>query len=215
MLVEENMLADFRDENGLCQLKPDFGPASRHADFLASLTEAMKRPALWRDGSLKPAHTWEYFEALSDRADLDVVALLAFTELVPVLPMTRRWMAFQHQAGGHACAQVALIGTVLDPKPAIKSAFTDIARKNYHACGGWFEGPEIDEETTQGYLADLMKCGLGCGEGARSELRESLYPVDATPEALAICFENVADLVHLAHHPTAKPMILFLSANSD
>jgi len=32
MLVEEHLLAEFRDEDGLCRLKPHFGGPYRYAD---------------------------------------------------------------------------------------------------------------------------------------------------------------------------------------
>ena len=217
MLIEEKMLAAFRREDGLCRLKPERGPY-RYADYpklLAELQELTKRPNLMRDGALKTVFTWDYFEELSDRVDHGIVAMLAFTNLVPVLPITRSWMAFQHQAAGHACRQTTFIGAVIEPKPEIKSAFLEVARANFHACGGWFEDADTDPTLTENYMATIHALGLSCGEQARAELCESIYPVDATASSLSICFEDVGDLTYLAEDEQAKPLILFLSANSD
>ena len=218
MLVEEKMLLEFRGEDGLCRLKPDYGGPYRYADYpklLAVLSKSAKRPNLMRDGSLKTVFTWDYFDELSDRADHGVVAMLAFTNLVPVLPVTRDWMAFQHQGAGYACRQVTFIGTVIEPKPAIKSAFIEIARSNYYACGGWFEGSKTDPATTDKYMADVQKLGLSCSDPARSELCESVYPIDATPSSMRTCCDEIGDLLYLTEDEQAKPMILFLSSNSD
>lgn len=189
-----------------------------NADFqklVADLVETAKQPNLMSGGALKTVYTWDYFDALSDRVDHGVVAMLAFTDLVPVLPVTRNWMAFQHQAAGHACRQKIFIGTIIEPKPTIKSAFVKIAKSNYYACRGWFEDAEVDPELTASYMATVNALGLACGEQARAELCESVYPVDATSSSMGICFEDVGDLTYLTVDKRAEPLILFLSANSD
>ena len=218
MLIEEKMLAPFRRQDGLRRLKTKCGGPYKYADYpklLEELAESAKRPNLIRDGALKTVFTWDYFDELSDRVDHGIIAMLAFTNLVPVLPVTRNWMAFQHQAGGYACRKTTFIGTVLEPRPAIKSAFLEIARANFYACGGCFEGAETDPKLTESYMAIIQALGLSCGERARAELCESIYPVDATGSALGICFEGVGDLTYLTEDQHAKPLILFLSANSD
>ncbi len=218
MLIEEKMLTAFRGKDGLCRLKPERGGPYKYADYpklLAELHEAAKRPNLMRDGALKTIFTWDYFEELSDRVDHGIVAMLAFTNLVPILPITRNWMAFHHEGAGHACRSTTFIGTVIEPKSAIKSAFLEIARANFGACGGWFEDAETDPELTENYMASIRALGLTCGEQARAEFCESIYPVDATESSMGICFEDVEDLTHLAENEQAKPLILFLSANSD
>ncbi|UWR61875.1 hypothetical protein [Phaeobacter inhibens] len=218
MLIEEKMLAAFRGEDGLCRLKPERGSPYKYADYpklLAELHESARRPNLMRDGTLKTVFTWDYFEELSDRVDHGIVAMLAFTNLVPVLPITRTWMAFQHQAAGHACRQTTFIGTVIEPKPAIKSAFLEVARSNYYACRGWFEDADTNPKLTESYMATIHALGLSCGEQARAELCESIYPVDVTETSMGICFEEVGDLIYLTEDEYAKPLILFLSANSD
>lgn len=200
MFIVESMLTAFRGEDGLCKLKPERGGPYEYADYpklLAELTESAKRPNLMRDGALKTVFTWDYFEELSDRTDHGIVAMLAFTNLVPVLPITRNWIAFQHQATGYACRQTTFIGTVLKPRPAINSAFVDIARENYCACRGRFEDAETDPELTERYMAKTHGLGLACGQPARAELCESIYPVDATATSMDICFENVGDLTYL------------------
>ncbi|MEO1139449.1 MAG: hypothetical protein AAFW87_08330 [Pseudomonadota bacterium] len=218
MLVEESILKEYRDTDGLCRLKPENLRRYRHTDYpklLEALAESASRPNLMRDGRLKTVFTWTYFDELSDNADQGVVAMLAFTDVVPLLPVTRDWMAFQHQGGGHACQQITVIATVIDPKPAIKLALTEIARSNYHALDGWFEGPETDPATTQRYIADIENLGLTCSDQARGELCESVYPVDATPRSMKVCFEDIEDLIYLTEDERAKPLILFLSSNSD
>ncbi|MBW4710048.1 hypothetical protein KX928_19865 [Roseobacter sp. YSTF-M11] len=218
MLIEEKMLTAFRGEDGLCRLKPERGGRYKYTDYpelLAELHESAKRPNLMRDGALKTVFTWNYFEELSDRVDHGIVAMLAFTNLVPVLPITRNWMAFQHQAAGHACRQTTFIGTVLEPKPEIKLAFIEIARANFYARGGWFEDAQTDQRLTDSYGATIHALGLSFGEQARAELCESIYPVDANTSSMSICFHDVGDLTYLTEDEHAKPLILFLSANSD
>jgi hypothetical protein len=56
---------------------------------------------------------------------------------------------------------------------------------------------------------------LTCGAQAREELCEGIYPVDAVPSTMNICFEGVGDLISLTKDERANPTILFLSANSD
>lgn len=218
MLIEEKMLAAFRGKDGLCRLKPErCGPFkySEYPKLVAELRDSAKRPNLMRDGQLKTVSTWQYFEELSDRAANGIVAVLAFTTLVPVLPVTRNWIAFQHQCAGYTLRKKTFIGTALEPKPAIKSAFLEIARANYFACGGWFEGPETDPKLTEAYLAAVHALRLTCCSEARAELCDSVYPVDATPGSMDICFEYVGDLAYLTEEEHAKPLVLFLSANSD
>jgi len=218
MLIDETLLAPFRGEDGLCRLQPDRVGPYRYADYpklLAKGAEMDRQPNLMRDGAIKIVSTWDCFKDLSDRVDHGVVAMFAYTRLVPVLPVTRSWIAFQHQAAGYLNRQVSFIGTAINPRPTIKSAFGEIARKNFGACGGHFDGPTADPATTEEYLADIAKLGLSCSGHARSELCESVYPIDATPNALSTCFEDIGDLAYLAEDAQAKPLIMFLSANSD
>ena len=212
------MLAEYRDEDGLCRLKAEYDGPYRYADYpklVAAFAEGAKRPNLMRDGRLKTVSTLDYFDEFSDGADHGVVAMLAFTNLVPMLPITRIWTAFRHQGAGYLCRQVIVIGTAIEPRPAIKSAFIDIVRRNFSVCGGWFEGPEADQATTERYMADIKRLGLTCSDLARNELCESVYPVDATPSSMGVCFEDVGDLDYLTEDERAKPVILFLSSNSD
>ena len=218
MLIEENLLKAFRGDDGLCRIKREYGGPYRYADYpklLETLIKSAKGPDLMRDGRLKILSTSTYFDELSDHADHDVVAMLAFTDVVPVLPITRSWIAFGHQSAGYLCRTVTVIGTVIEPKPAIKSAFRQIARSNYYALGGRFEGPETDPAITERYMADIESLGLSCSDQARPELCESIYPVDATRASMKICFEDIGDLIYLTEDERAKPVILFLSANSD
>ena len=218
MLINEDILAPFRGKDGLCRLNPEYGGQLEYTEYpklLAEFRVATKLPNLVRDGVLKTTFTWDRFEELSHRMDHGIVAVLAFMNLVPVLPNSRRWTAFQHQAAGYACRQTTFIGTVLEPRSTIKSAFYEIAGANFGACGGSFVDAETDPELTKSYMATIHALGLACGELARAELCESVYPVDATPRSMDICFEDIGELKYLTEDNRAKPLILFLSRNSD
>ena len=219
MIVEENMLSEFRDLDGLCRLKPDLGGGFTYADYpklLAALSEAAKKPNLSESGRLKPSFTWDYFDLLNEGSDdYPVVALFAYMQLIPALPITRDWIALHHQGAGYACRQVPMIATVLTPKKDIDAGFKSIAKENYYCCGGGFEGPETDKATTERYLSRLAVLGLTCSQQNLLELCESVYPVDATRDALKACFEDIGDLMYLTEDVRAAPTIVFLSANSD
>lgn len=218
MEIIEDVLREYRGDDDLCRLKPEYGGPHKFTDYqkvLAELSEIKRQPNLIQHARLKPTHTWDYFDDLSDVFGQGIVAILAYMNLVPILPITRTWMAFQHQAAGYACRQIVVIGTVLEPKPKIKKAFTEIAKKNCYALGGWFEGPDSDPKTTARYIDDIENLGLSCSDGARHELCESIYPVDATRRALKTCFEDIEDLIYLTEDERAKPLVLFLSSNSD
>ncbi len=218
MIIDETALAAYRDVDGLCHLRADMPGPMLYTDypaFAARTKQQADMPRVVPQSALKPAFTHDHFSQLSDDDAMDVVALVAFTTRIPHLPITRAWVALEHQCSGYLCHQLTLIGTVIEPKPAIKTAFRDIARANFFAFGGYFDGPDSDPETTAQYVKTIQGLGLSCGPEAMNELCESVYPVDATPEALRICFDDVSDLLYLPQDERAKPLILFLSSNSD
>ncbi|MEM8812627.1 MAG: hypothetical protein AAGF59_08420 [Pseudomonadota bacterium] len=211
MFVQEEMLAGFRDENSLCRLRSVFANQSAGQYSIDLRTKApgvSKRPKIYRSS--------EWFEELNSiEPDPPVVALLAYTDFVPILPIVREWIAIQHQSAGYYCRQVVMIATYLVPRPEIRSHFEKIARENYAVCDGYFSDPDSDPEITERYKSRLKEIGLTCSGEAQHALCESIYTVDANKNSLAICFEDTEDLLYLTENESAKPLIAFLTDNSD
>ena len=221
MFVDDEMLAPFKDADGLCRMHGRIGGGWRYQDH-AELAERMREDALGPkplfDG-LRFSHTFEQFRPTWDQAPRGhrSVLVLAFLARVPLLPPSREWLALQHQGAGHACAHRPMIAAVLSPRGAVQSAFDRIAAENHHACGGWLEGPETDAAVTRRYLERIGELGLQCSERSLFYFCESVYPADVTSEALACVTDDGDDLLGLFFHPVveARPLLLALSENSD
>ena len=89
VLINEDNLAPFRGKDGLCRLNPEYGAQLEYTEYpklLAEFREETQLPNLVRDGVLETTFTWDRFEELSHRMDHGIVAVLAFMNLVPLLP---------------------------------------------------------------------------------------------------------------------------------
>jgi hypothetical protein len=220
MIVDDLHLLKYRDANGLCRLRLNRSAPKggfRYRDYpvlLRALTEEPRHPLLLQRG-LRFSPTYSWFEGpVRDNSERNVVAVLAFTYLVPALPVVANWLALQHQCAGYTCRQLYLIGTVLEPREETLSAFRTIAEENYFACGGWFERHDTDSKITKRYLKRLAELGMTCSRPALEELCESVYPIDATRDVLAEHFIGATDLLYLCEEDVS-PVILLLTSNSD
>lgn len=213
MIVTEEMLAPHRLDGGPLRLWPFGGASSRAPSVptkLFSDSDDVFGPLWWRGTARdNPEH------------DLQVVPVLAFTELVPVLQPGREWLALKHQAGGHMNEQVWMIATRLEPRPSLKPAFDAIARTNYFAEEGRFNKSDILASRLANYVKALGELGLDC-ECSWRLLTESVYPIDATQKNLnriaadAPALDGLVDWTGMIRvRYSLNPAILLLTENSD
>lgn len=213
MIVTEEMLAPYRPDGGPLRLWPFGGALSRvHCvpTKLFSGSDEVFAPLWWRESARDdPKH------------DLQVVPVLAFTELVPVLRAGWEWFALKHQAGGILCEHVSMVATRLEPRPGIKPALDAIARTNYFAEGGRFNKSDILPSTRANYVKALGELGLDC-EWSQRLLTESVYPIDATQKNLnriaadPPALDRLVDWTGMTRERSSlNPAILLLTQNSD
>lgn len=94
----------------------------------------------------------------------------------------RHWLAVDHQCAGLACEHVTMIATVLPIRPEAAEGLFRLERRWYDSQVGAF-GLALD--TVEAYRDDLARLGLDCNS-TFADLREALYPIDPTPEHLAL-----------------------------
>jgi hypothetical protein len=213
MIVTEEMLAPYRPDGGPLRLWPFGGALSRAPSVPTKLFSDSDEVfgALW----------WRGTDRDDPEHDLQVVSVLAFTELVPVLRPGREWLALSHQAGGILCEHVSMIATRLEPRPGIKPALDAIARTNYFAEGGRFNKSDILPSRRANYVKALGELGLDC-EWSRHLLTESVYPIDATQKNLnriaadPPALDRLVDWTGMTRERSSlNPAILLLTQNSD
>jgi hypothetical protein len=128
---------------------------------------------------------WETVEGITDyeevREKLDIVLLLAFTQIVPALKPAREWLGLDHQYGGHTCRHKYMIATRLNPHPSVVSTMRQIARDGWYGDFGHFYEPWPSRVSW--YTAALSDIDVRC-KNTWIHLAESLYPIDATQENL-------------------------------
>ncbi len=220
MIIDERRIASLRTGDEPYPLQPRWGPGLRYTDdpslIMARLQEMAQQPSLLADAKITPTSTTKAFKApwAEGPPGHRTVVVLAFLDLVPPLPATRTWLALRHQCAGVACRQLYMVATVLEVREEVAAAFNGIADEN-DDCGRAFEDPESG--AVERYLARLGEVGLACGPASLAHLCESVYPVDATPKALARVTEDGDDLLGLLFHPDplARPLLVALSENSD
>ncbi|MEM7463367.1 MAG: hypothetical protein AAF362_11895 [Pseudomonadota bacterium] len=220
LIIDEQLLSPFREIDGFCYLSRNYGEFPNYENY-SELVEHLKSiqntPTLLRVPNFKPTKTYLEFSSIWSNENLkyQTVPVLAFTAEVPILLERRTWRLLEHQCAGHHCNHLAMIATILKPKAKFETAFNKIAKDNFYALNGWFDGPERDATITQQYLSEIDEIGLTCSEFALQHLRESLYPIDATAHTLQKISENSDELVDFLEISDARPVILFLSENSD
>ncbi|WP_296583369.1 hypothetical protein [Xanthobacter sp.] len=213
MIVTEEMLAPYRLDGGPLRLWPFGGALSRAPSVPMKLFSSSGEffGPLWWSGSARD----------NPEQNLQVVLVLAFTELVPVLRPWREWLALKHQAGGMMCEHVSMIATRLEPSPTLKPALDAIARDNYFAEEGRFNKSDILASRPANYVKALGALGLDC-EWSRHLLTESVYPIDATQKNLnriaadPPALDGLFDWTGMTREQSSlNPAILLLTENSD
>ena len=63
--------------------------------------------------------SWTFFPAELGDAGNGVVAILAFTQVVPKLDAGLEWVAIRHQSGGYSCSAPVFVGVRLALRPHI------------------------------------------------------------------------------------------------
>src|ERR1700722_2376780 len=128
---------------------------------------------------------WKNVEGIRDyeeaREKLEIVLLLAFTQIVPALKSGREWLGIDHQYGGHSCRHKCMIATRLNPNPSVVSTMRQIARDGWDGDGGHFYEPYPSRVSS--YADALSDIDVPC-KNTWVHLAESLYPIDATQENL-------------------------------
>lgn len=214
MIVTEQMLAPYR---------ADGRPLSfRIADRLRLRNGTFIPSNLFSDSSafFQP-FWWAKPDKQDPKQDLQVVAVLAFTEHVPVLKPGREWIALSHQAGGYSNEHVLMIATRLESRPYLKPALNAIAREGYFAEDGRFNKNNILASRIAKYVTALDELNLDC-ESSWRLLTESVYPIDATQDNLdrlavdAPALDDIADWTgFIRARFSSDPAILLLTENSD
>ncbi len=145
----------------------------------------------------------------------DTVAMLAFTTSLPTLAPSLEWLAVDHQAGGLCCDHPHFVGVRLAIRPAMVEPLHGLTRHYYEAAGGHFYSANVLASDIVSYVEKLANLGVTCDRSYRL-LQEGVYPIDATPEALALIADNppALDVVQdrLGYGDLA---ILILAENSD
>jgi hypothetical protein len=166
---------------------------------------------------------WDNVEGISDyevaREKLEIVLMLAFTQIVPALKPGREWLGLDHQYGGYACRHRRMIATRLNPHRAVVSMMRQIARDGWYGEDGHFYEPT--DSRVSWYTTALSNIDVRC-KNTWTHLAESLYPIDATQENLdrvaedAPILESIADWEGIEQAGlSSDPVILFLTMNSD
>lgn len=214
MNISETELAPLRQGTDPIRIAPDFAAfaPAKYTDFLKIRADAqgvLQQPNLL--GKVTFTGTYEVF--CSDwKPPHRAVPVLAFTQFVPVLPQRRRWMALEHQGGGHVCAQTLMVATRFSALPSIQTLFDDVAKRFHFAINGWFESPDSDAALTRSYEATVARYGRSLRGSSSVHLQESMYPVDA--DRIATLTDD-AEIIQLCQASPVPPAILFLAENSD
>jgi hypothetical protein len=156
----------------------------------------------------------DLFPELADDSG-DTVAMLAFTTSLPTLAPRLEWLAVDHQSGGLCCDHPHFVGLRLAIRPAMVEPLRNLARHYYEAAGGHFYSANVLASDIVSYVGKLADLGVTCDRSYRL-LQEGVYPIDATPEALALIADNPPELDivqdRLGYGGLA---ILILAENSD
>lgn len=161
--------------------------------------------------------SWTFFPLELGDEGAGVVALLGFTESVPVLDAGLDWVAVEHQSGGYACSHPVFVGVRLSLKPVVAEWLGDLARDYFGHCNGYFSFGSARASDIEAYNSRLKTIGLHC-EHSYSWLHEAVYPIDATVETLSIVSPTPPDLNRFGD-PWARLApnfgVFVLAANSD
>ena len=154
-------------------------------------------------------------EAFPDLDNGEPVARLAYTTSIPKLTPGLDWWAVEHQAGGHLCDHPRFVGVRLSIRPPMVVPLRDLARQYFEAAGGHFYRDSVLASDVVRYVEKLAAWGVSCDRSYRL-LQEGVYPIDATPEALALIADNPPNL-GVVQNPSnyGGLAIVILAENSD
>jgi hypothetical protein len=185
----------------------------RHQDRAVPVHELLAVPHLLTRTWDLPKPEWPDLSSNVGSQDLDVAFVLAFLRYVPIEVLRRKdWLLLEHQCAGHECQQPIMVALRLEPNPDVHAAFIEIARGYWGSNLGWGGPPPLAELTR--YREVLLPLGLDCNR-TYADLREGLYPVDATQEALERAARNPPDLKALTGNRPDFATLCFLAPNSD
>ncbi|MGB3251630.1 hypothetical protein [Buttiauxella gaviniae] len=135
--------------------------------------------------------------------------VLASVDTVPTLA-DEHWRLAYEQASGHYCNTFFFAVRELTIRPELMAAVRGIADDAYTLENmAYFESLSFErkEAARNDYLNNLGNCGLTCSAHYLSQLTQTLYPVDATPDNLRkLSAENI-DLTALP----ADGLVLFVT----
>ncbi|MDT0684019.1 hypothetical protein RM543_15115 [Roseicyclus sp. F158] len=193
MIVDAAKIATHSGRDGFCRIRhfeePDrFGFPQLLADF----DRRHRRKALLDDGLTRFSDTSPHL------GPDDSLLCLAFTDLVPALPLGRRWIALDHACATH---RLPMIATILEPRDGLAGSLLRIAKD------------PRNQRSSETYVEALGALGLLCGADTVDLLSDTVCPIDATPELLRKVSADADDLVLLARTGRAAPVILFLTGS--
>jgi hypothetical protein len=179
---------------------------------LVAVRDLVYVPGLLRATSDLPSPEWPNFRDTVPPEPIEVAAALAFFEAVPVeILKSPNWHLLQHQCGGVSCLQETMVAICLDPKPEMRTAFMRLATSHWGTDLG--RGPPRLSELLD-YRASLLDLGLDC-DTSYTRLREGVYPVDSSKEALERVTSDPPDIATLLADRPFLSIICFLAPNSD
>jgi hypothetical protein len=156
----------------------------------------------------------QLFPELEDESHR-VVALLAFTQALPLLANGFDWLAVRHQCGGLLCDQRHLVGIRLKLRAVATDWLRSLAEGYFEAAAGHFYASNLGASDIVAYSAALAANGVHCERSFRL-FEEAVYPIDATQEHLDLLAEDAP-----VHSRIADPRgyggltIVVLAENSD
>jgi hypothetical protein len=178
---------------------------------LISIRDLIYVPGLLKATSSLPTPEWPNFRDTVPPEPIEVASVLAFFEAVPVEVLkSPNWHLLEHQCAGVSCLQESMVAIRLEPRPDLRTAFIEIAKRHWGSSLG--RGPPRLSELVD-YRASLLDLGLDC-DTSYTRLREGVYPIDSSKEALRRVAVDPPEVAMLAADPFLST-ICFLAPNSD
>jgi hypothetical protein len=172
----------------------------------ASLGDLLQVPDLCVDTMDLPQNEWPILTDLVRYEEIGIALALTFFNEVPLAVLKMRsWHLLLHQCEGLLCSHVAMVAVRLEPRPATRDAFINVARRFWQSNFCWFEMSGVPNDHPDlryrrrwfaEYRAQIGPLGLRC-DRSYHHLREAVYPAYATQEALDDAAINPPNLATL------------------